>query len=645
MPDRGQALQEVSMLHLGKKIATQPMAYFVLIAILKIALVRAELFQGRFAQAFYIELPVLIALCILVEWISQNKPRLRMCIYLFANGVLSLALFALIIYYQYFNSIATYTSLFNLNQAGDVRASIRSLIEPWYWLLIVDIPLIFVALLISKLAGRSRSSFLTARMNLRNRYGVLLMLGALVIALVNTLLAIGGGTVNELVKARKMGLLTYQAYAVYSDIKRSFRANEHITPQDVREAKGIRIPADPNWHGVSEGADVYMIQLESVQNFVVGLEVAGQEVTPNLNDLVGESFYFDNVYQQIAKGNTSDAEFIANTSLYPTGILPMSQQTAGLDVPSLPKYLDPYGYESVTLHTNEAKFWDRDSMYPSLGFDRYYDKEYFGEEDVIHFGASDEVLFRKSIDVFRDIKSRGNRIYANLITMSCHNPFDLPEDKQMLDLPKHLDGTYIGNYLQSVHYADYALGIFIEELQTAGLWDEAMLVVYGDHFGISIQSAQEDLDLLADLLDIPEYTRVEMFNVPLIIRVPGITEGIVRHNMGGQIDILPTVMNLLGVSYKDKIVFGQDLLNHEHNLIGERVYLPSGSFLNEEVMFIPGEGIKDGYAIPLQAEQETRPATHYSADYYRALKLLEMSDDYIASLPPEDAVPVMALKP
>ena len=72
----------------------------------------------------------------------------------------------------------------------------------------------------------------------------------------------------------------------------------------------------------------------------------------------------------------------------------------------------------------------------------------------------------------------------------------------MLDLPKHLDGTYIGNYLQSVHYADYALGIFIEELQTAGLWDEAMLVVYGDHFGISIQSAQEDLDLLADLLDI-----------------------------------------------------------------------------------------------------------------------------------------------
>ena len=136
-----------------------------------------------------------------------------------------------------------------------------------------------------------------------------------------------------------------------------------------------------------------------------------------------------------------------------------------------------------------------------------------------------------------------------------------------------------------------------------------------------------------------------MFNVPLIIRVPGIMEGIVRHNMGGQIDILPTVMNLLGVSYKDKIVFGQDLLNHEHNLIGERVYLPSGSFLNEEVMFIPGEGIKDGYAIPLQAEQETRPATHYSADYYRALKLLEMSDDYIASLPPEDAVPVMALKP
>ena len=148
-----------------------------------------------------------------------------------------------------------------------------------------------------------------------------------------------------------------------------------------------------------------MIQLESVQNFVVGLEVAGQEVTPNLNDLVGESFYFDNVDQQIAKGNTSDAEFIANTSLYPTGILPMSQQTSGLDVPSLPKYLDPYGYESVTLHTNEAKFWDRDSMYPSLGFDRYYDKEYFGEEDVIHFGRLMKCCFASRLTSFAILRA------------------------------------------------------------------------------------------------------------------------------------------------------------------------------------------------------------------------------------------------
>lgn len=158
-------------------------------------------------------------------------------------------------------------------------------------------------------------------------------------------------------------------------------------------------------------------------------------------------------------------------------------------------------------------------------------------------------------------------------------------------------------------------------------------------------SAQEDLDQLAELLDIPRYTRVEMFNVPLIIRVPGMEEGVVRHNMGGQVDILPTMLNLLGVSYKNKIVFGQDLLNHEDNLIGERVYLPSGSFLNEEVMFIPGEGIEDGIILPLDAAQETRPITHYSGDFYRALRLLEMSDAYVASLPTQRAVPVMASEP
>jgi phosphoglycerol transferase MdoB-like AlkP superfamily enzyme len=633
------------MLPVLRKYLYQPGILFLAVLWCKIAYARSIIVGGSLWQSFYIELPLLIAGVAIIEAIFQGKPRLRFWSYMVINLVVSLALFAMIVYFRYFNTLATYTSLFNANQVGDVGGTVAMLIKPVYYLMFIDLPVVLGIVAVKGLL-RKPLRFIQNGWRMRTRYGAALILACLILAVVHVLQAIGGGTINEIVKARDMGILTYQAYAVYSDVKKQLVAkSQEVTPRAVRQAKGIRLADDPFMHGVAMDKDVYVIQLESFNDFLIGLEVDGQEVTPVLNELIGSSIYFNRFYQQIGKGNTSDAEFVANTSLYPTGTMAMSLQTAGRKVPSLPRYLKPYGYESVTLHTNEIKFWDRHQMYPALGFDRYYDKQYFGEEDVVHFGASDEVLYRKSLDVFREIRERGNRIYANLITMSNHNPFDLPEEKRRLKLPAHLEGTFLGNYLQSAHYADYALGTWIEEMKAAGLWEDALVVIYGDHFGVNVNEPPEVTKPLAELLGIPEYTRAQMFNVPLIIRVPGMDEGLVRHNMGGQIDILPTIMNLLGISYEDKVVFGQDLLNHDRNLIGQRTYLPGGSFINEEVIFVPGSGLEDGVMYPLEdAEMELPSPTAYSQDYSKALKLLRMSDAYIASLPAlgEDAVPVDA---
>jgi phosphoglycerol transferase MdoB-like AlkP superfamily enzyme len=628
-----------------KNFLYQPGLLFLAILLCKITYARSIIVGGSIWQSMFIELPVLIAGIAIIEAIFQTKPRVRFWTYMGINLVVSLALFALIVYFRYFNTLATYTSLFNLNQVGDVGDSIATLIKPVYYVLIIDLPIILVTAAVMKLLHK-QPVFIRNAWRMRTRYGAAVILAALILAVANVLQAIGGGTINEIVKAREMGILTYQAYAVYSDAKKQWIAKEQeITPRSVRQAKGIRISASPEWHGVAAGKDVYVIQMESYNNFLIGLEVEGQEVTPVLNNLLDSSIYFDRFYQQIGKGNTSDAEFVTNTSLYPTGKMAMSLETAGLTVPSLPRYLKPYGYESVTLHTNEVKFWDRNQMYPALGFDRYYDKQYFGEEDIVHFGASDEVLYRKSIPVFREIRERGNHIYANLISMSNHNPFTLPEEKRMLRLPSHLAGTFLGNYLESAHYADYALGIWIEEMKAAGLWEDALVVIYGDHFGVNDNEPPEVTETLAELIGTSTYSKAQMFNVPLIIRIPGQEDGRVRHNMGGQIDILPTLMNLLGISYEDKVVFGQDLLNHDRNLIGQRTYLPSGSFINEEVIFVPGSGIEDGVMYPLEGEdRELPPPSSYAQDYNRALKLLQMSDAYIASLvkASQDAVPVDA---
>ncbi|MFD1903508.1 LTA synthase family protein [Paenibacillus rhizoplanae] len=149
--------------------------------------------------------------------------------------------------------------------------------------------------------------------------------------------------------------------------------------------------------------NLIIIQLESFQSFLLSLKVDGQEVTPNLNRLMEQSLYFTNFYQMVGQGNTSDAEFVVNSSFYipPQGAATMSYIDKQL--PSLPRLLGDNGYQTATFHTNVVEFWNRGELYKALGWENYYDHKFFGDEDAFFFGASDEVLYRKSSE-----KAEGN---------------------------------------------------------------------------------------------------------------------------------------------------------------------------------------------------------------------------------------------
>ena len=86
-------------------------------------------------------------------------------------------------------------------------------------------------------------------------------------------------------------------------------------------------------------------------------------------------------------------------------------------------------------------------------------------------------MLRQSAEKMVKLKSP---FYSFLITLSSHHPYDLPSNYQELDLNGYQDGTF-KNYLQSVHYVDKAIGTFIEQLKKDGLWDESIVIFYGDH--------------------------------------------------------------------------------------------------------------------------------------------------------------------
>ncbi|MFU1796519.1 LTA synthase family protein [Paenibacillus azoreducens] len=388
------------------------------------------------------------------------------------------------------------------------------------------------------------------------------------------------------------------------------------------------------------GYHLIMVQFESLQNFVLNTSIDHQQITPVLNALSKQSLYFPHVFQQIGAGNTSDAEFVSNTSIYPVGSSPMSHKYGNRKLSSLAKLMQGKGYVANTFHVNDVTFWNRDQLYPALGFDKYYDKPYFDGEKFNRFGPSDEELFRVGANTMQEMDRRHQKFFSQFVTVSSHSPFIVPKDKKRLNLPQHLQGKKLGHYLTAINYSDYALGTFIDRLKQNGLWDKSVFVVYGDHFGLN--KKLHDPQKISRALGIPYHKQISTFNVPFIIHLPGQLRGQVVDRVGGQIDFLPTIANIMGIDLEAEgfKAFGHDLLNVERNIIGMRYYLPTGAFFNDEVFFIPGKkGFEDGTATSIRTFQCMKDISKYKPDYDYIKKWMKASDRYVKQLPVrEDAI-------
>ncbi len=361
---------------------------------------------------------------------------------------------------------------------------------------------------------------------------------------------------------------------------------------------------------IFKGKNVIVIHAESFQQFTMNLSFNNKELTPNMNKLASEGIYFSNFYAQESVGTSSDSEFTFNTSLTPASSGTVAINYYDREYVTIPKLLKTQGYYTFSMHGNNGTFWNRNLLHESFGYDYFYNytKDY-NIDETIGLGLSDKSFFKQSVAKIKDISKEHNNFYGTLIMLTNHTPFsyigpfsdysvDILEEttdsktNEVTTNTKHyLEGTTMGNYLKSVHYADEAIGQFIEQLDEEGLLDNTVIVIYGDHDAKLKTSEYEYLynfdpetQTMLDVND-PDYHKVDAYEyelnrkVPFIIWTKDKKFNVEVKEVMGMYDVLPTLGNMLG--FESEYALGHDMFSVDENI----VVFPDGNWLTNKMYY------------------------------------------------------------
>lgn len=550
-------------------------SYLLIFALLLIKVIafRVLIFDTRsIVHILFVEFPMWALILAILLMLIKKRVWLAIGIY---NFIVSAIFFAITLYIRYYSTIPSYYDLQQTTQSASVGHTIALLTNPYDFLFFLDLVIVFI------LAKRREAP----QKDVRLKY---FSIGMAAICLVSTAYAFKQPIIDVSFFAKENGYIQSQLVQMYQRANETAHASStELTPKELEELKGNKyVPVSSHkTFGLAEGRHLFMIQVESLQTFTIGRTLDGQEITPNLNDLIEESAYFSNVFQQIGAGTTSDSEWIANTGLHPEGMVPTVNSLNGKEAVSLSRILKNEGYGSATYHADDLGFWNRNVLYPVLGYEEVYSIEEIPDMEEVGYGPSDEVLFDFVLEKLPGQLKKHERFYSNIVTLTSHTPFILPEEMQHLELPDSYADTYTGNYLQSIRYADEQIGRFIDELKKAGLYDESLIVVFGDHSGLHGSPVTEEDEVLLEEFIGHSYTMKDRFTIPLIMSGGNLfEEGHQMTRLGGQVDIMPTILALLGVD-TDTPLIGHNLFEYKKNLLGMRYYMPGGSFIQSEQLY------------------------------------------------------------
>ncbi|MGX4669588.1 LTA synthase family protein [Cerasibacillus sp. JNUCC 74] len=530
------------------------------------------LFINPFVSAFLV-----FALSV---WFKKQTRQMKFLRYTALVG--TLIIYANLVFYRSFTDFITLPQLFQASNAADLGSSILTLIKPFDILLFVDV--IFIWYLSKRRSEQEIVQYSKSGKVFALAMSFVLLAGNFFLAEMERPQLFTRAFDREYL-VKNIGLFNYHIY----DLATQAKAKTQRVFADGNELPEIQEYVDENMKrnekselfGVAKGKNVIFINAESLQSFVINNKVNGEPITPFLNRLTKDkdTFYFENFYHQTEQGKTSDSEFIVENSLYPLSRGAVFFTHGQNEFNAMPEILGKNGYYTSVLHANNKSFWNRDQMYQRLGIDHYYGEESYEvtEENSIGWGLKDKPFFEQSTKILQKLQQP---FYAKLITLTNHFPFELGEEDKSIE-PYNSNSSTLNNYFPTVRYMDESIEQFFNQLKKSGLYENSIIVIMGDHNGISANHNRAMSQYLGKE-EITPYDQVQLQRVPLFIHIPGYGKGGVKSEVSGQIDVKPTLLNVLGIKNSDDIQFGNDLFSNNRKGF---IALRDGSFISEDHMY------------------------------------------------------------
>lgn len=515
------------------------------------------------------------------------KGRKSYWIMVIIDFLLSLWLFSNILYYREFSDFLSTSIIKTSGSTSDnLGKSIAGITKGTDFLVFLDV--VIIVLLIA---------FKVFKIDVRRlKLKISLLIEGLAVVLI--------GTNLTMAQKDRPGLLTrtfdnnyivkylgLNSFAVYDGVKTA-QSNAIMAKANHSDLKTVQsyikknyIAPNPEYYGVAKNKNVLVIHLESFQQFLIDYKWHGKEVTPNLNKLyhANDTISFDNFFNQVGQGKTSDAEIMLENSIFglQSGSAMSSYGTSNT-FESAPAILGQQaGYTSAVMHGGAGSFWNRDNAYKSFGYDYFMPLSYYQNKKgyYLGYGIKDKLFFDQSI---KYIEHLPQPFYLKMITVTNHYPYDLDKKNQSIDKTDTGDKTVDG-YVQTAHYLDEAIGELMSYLKKSGLEKNTLIMLYGDHYGISGNHHKASAQLL-NKDSFNNFDNLQFQRVPLMFHMPGLKGGI-NHTYGGEIDVRPTLFNLLGINDQNMIQFGHSLLaKNAPQIVAQR----NGDFITPKYSKVEG---------------------------------------------------------